>query len=93
MFIQSKHGLVPVVKDPRDPLPQGMASDALKIDDIEIRLGNHEGITIKYMDPNGKISTIRISTSHLVVQIEHVETNACMLLRPGVGAQFLEGTK
>lgn len=59
----------------------------------EVRMGNQEVLIVKYLDPNGKIQELEISTSHLVMLVEHKNTNACMLIRPSVGAQFLEGTK
>lgn len=59
---------------------------------IELESGDH--LEVYYKDPNGKESTLSISSQHLVLLINHNETNAAMLIRPGVRApQFLEGEK
>lgn len=58
----------------------------------EIRISNQECLTVKYMDPLGKIHTLIISTAHRIMLVEHEETNACLIIRPG-NTQFHEGTK
>ena len=54
---------------------------------VALRSGDH--LTITYKDPAGKTHSLIVSAQHLVLMVEHVETQSAMIFRPSVPVQFI----
>lgn len=58
----------------------------------ELRMLNRECLEVLYMNDEGLVQTLIISTQGMVMLVKHKSTNACLLIGPG-SIQFIEGTK
>ncbi len=58
---------------------------------ITLQSGDH--LVVSYVDPFGRTNTLEIDAQHLVLIVNHVETDAAMVIRPIVGVQYLPGSK
>jgi hypothetical protein len=58
---------------------------------VELASGDH--LSVGYKDPAGKWHEVIISAQHLVLLINHTETDAAMIIRPGAGIQYIAPSK
>lgn len=56
-----------------------------------VTLYNGDHLVVEYVNPNGERNSITLDAQHLVLMAVHEQTQAGLVIRPSVGAQFVPG--